>query len=101
MRAGNFVFPGSRANRPLSNMAMLQLLRRMGRGNLTAPGFRSTFRDWTAERTDAAREVAEAAVAHAVADKVEASYRRGDLFAKQRKLMEAWARHCASADGWR
>lgn len=91
-----FVFPGQRQGRPLSGMVFLMLLRRMGRGNLTGHGFRSTFRDWAAERTTFAREVAEAALAHAVGDKVEAAYRRGDLFEKRRRLMEAWAGYCAS-----
>ncbi len=80
IRQGDFVFPGGRTSRPLSNMAMLALLRRMRRGDLTAHGFRSTFRDWAAERTGFPNEVAEMALAHAVGDKVEAAYRRGDLF---------------------
>jgi integrase len=101
VRAGVFVFPGGKAGRPLSNMAMLTLLRRMDRADLTAHGFRSTFRDWAAERTDVAREVAEAALAHTVADKVEAAYRRGDLFAKRRELMDGWARHCCADDNQR
>lgn len=92
---GDFVFPGGRRNKPLSNMALLAVLRRMGRGDLTAHGFRSTFRDWAAERTNFPREVAEAALAHTVGDKVEAAYRRGDLFDKRRQLMEAWARFSA------
>jgi integrase len=96
-REGEFVFPGGKRDRPLSNMAMLAVLRRMGRGDLTAHGFRSTFRDWAAERTNFPREVAEAALAHAVADKVEAAYRRGDLFRKRRQLMEAWARFCTAS----
>jgi integrase len=96
MRVGYFFLPGGRASRPPSNMAKLQLLRRMGWGDLTAQGFRSTFRDWAAERTDTTREVAEAALAHTIADKVEAAYRRGDLFAKRRKLMDAWAQHCGA-----
>jgi len=75
-------------------MAMLTLLRRTDRADLTAHGFRSTFRDWASERTEVAREVAEAALAHTIADKVEAAYRRGDPFAKRRQLMYAWARHC-------
>lgn len=83
------VFAGP--NGCLSNMALLQALRRMGRADVTAHGFRSTFRDWAAERTAFAREVAEAALAHAIGDKVEAAYRRGDLFDKRRKLMDAWA----------
>jgi integrase len=67
-----------------------------GRGDLTVHGFRSTFRDWAAERTNFAREVAEMALAHTVGDKVEAAYRRGDLFHKRRQLAEAWARFCAA-----
>ncbi|MGC2854151.1 tyrosine-type recombinase/integrase [Novispirillum sp. DQ9] len=89
-----YLFPSKRKGKPLSNMAFLMLLRRMGRADLTAHGFRSTFRDWTAERTAFPGEVAEAALAHVVGDKVEAAYRRGDLFEKRRKLMEAWADHC-------
>lgn len=89
-----FVFPGNRASKPLSNMVFLQLLKRMEYADLTAHGFRSTFRDWAAEQTAFPREVAEAALAHVVADKVEAAYRRGDLFEKRRQLMEAWAIHC-------
>jgi integrase len=78
----------------LSNMSMLMMLRRMGRGDLTAHGFRSTFRDWAAERTNFPREVAEAALAHVVGDRTEAAYRRGDLFEKRRRLMDAWAAQC-------
>ena len=89
-----WVFPGTRPKRPLSQMALLMLLRRMERGDLTAHGFRSTFRDWAAEQTAFPREVAEAALAHVVGDKVEAAYRRGDLFDKRRRLMEAWADYC-------
>ena len=87
----DFVFPGMRNNSPLSNMAFLQLLKRMGRADLTAHGFRSTFRDWAAERTNFPADVAEMALAHSVSNKVEAAYRRGDLFEKRRKLMEDWA----------
>lgn len=91
------VFPGARIGKPISNMAMLQTLRRMGREDLTVHGFRSTFRDWTAECTNYPGEVAEAALAHAVGNKVEAAYRRGDLFEKRRKLMDAWASYCGTA----
>jgi len=91
----DFVFPSLKAGKPLSNMALLALLGRMGRGDVTAHGFRSTFRDWAAERTNFPREVAEAALAHAIDDKVEAAYRRGDLFEKRRHLMDAWAEFCA------
>jgi integrase len=89
-----FVFPGSKPGRPLSNMAMMMALRRMGRGDLTVHGFRSTFRDWAAECTAFPAEVAEMALAHAVGNKVEAAYRRGDLFQKRRQLAEAWAAFC-------
>ena len=96
IRAGAFVFPGTASNDPYSNTALLMLLRRMGRGDLTAHGFRSTFRDWAAERTNFPGQVAEMALAHAIGDKVEAAYRRGDLFEKRRRLMQAWARWCNS-----
>jgi integrase len=92
-----FVFASSTRGQPLSNMAFLMLIRRMDRDNLTAHGFRSTFRDWTAERTNFPAEVAEMALAHAVGDKVEAAYRRGDLFEKRRRLMQQWAAFCATA----
>jgi integrase len=88
-------FPSHRRALPLSNMVFLMLLRRMKRGELTAHGFRSTFSDWAAERTAYPREAVEMALAHAVENKVEAAYRRGDLFEKRRQLMDAWARHCA------
>jgi integrase len=76
---------------PISNMAMLMLLRRMGRGDLTAHGFRNTFRDCAAECTNFPAEVAEMALANTVGDKLEAAYRRGDLFEKRREIMAAWA----------
>ncbi|MBF4089045.1 site-specific integrase, partial [Burkholderia pseudomallei] len=85
------VFEGMRARRPMSNMAMLQVLERMKRGTLTVHGFRSTFRDWAAECTPFSNEVVEMALAHAIRDKTEAAYRRGDLFEKRRTLMQAWA----------
>jgi integrase len=93
-RQGRYVFPGDREGKPLSNMALLMVLRRMNRGDLTAHGFRSTFRDWAAECTSFPREVCELALAHAIGDRVEAAYRRGDLFAQRRKLMDAWAAAC-------
>jgi integrase len=99
IRLSDHVFPGGKAGRPISNMAMLMLLRRMGRGGLTAHGFRSSFRDWAAERTTFPAEVAEMALAHTVSDKVEAAYRRGDLFQKRRRLSDAWAKFCAAAPG--
>jgi integrase len=94
IREGEFVFPGGKKGRPLSNMAMLAVLKRIGRSDLTAHGFRSSFRDWAAERTNFPREVAEMALAHTVGDKVEAAYRRGDLFQKRRQMMDGWARFC-------
>jgi len=94
IRQGDFVFPGGKARLPISNMAMMMTLRRMGRGDLTVHGFRSSFRDWAAERTDFPSEVAEMALAHAVSSKVEAAYRRGDLFQKRRQLMDTWSRFC-------
>jgi integrase len=97
IRTGDYVFPGASEGRPFSNMALLMLLRRMGRDDLTTHGFRSTFSDWCAERTTFAAEVREMALAHAVGDKVEAAYRRGDLFDKRRQLAEAWAKFCAGA----
>ena len=90
-----FVFPGAAKDRPLSIMAMTMVLRRMKRGELTVHGFRSSFRDWVGEATGTPREVAEAALAHTLADKTEAAYARGDLFAKRRRLMDDWAKFCA------
>ncbi|GJD47018.1 Prophage integrase IntS [Methylobacterium cerastii] len=89
--AAGFVFPGARRGKPMSGMGMLMLLRRMGRTEITAHGFRSTFRDWASETTHFPSEVVEMALAHAIESKVEAAYRRGDLFAKRRELMDAWA----------
>ena len=97
-RAGEFVFMGAKPGRPLSNMALLMLLERLGRSDLTVHGFRSTFRDWCAESTNFPREVAEHALAHSLPDKVEAAYRRGDLFEKRRHLMAAWARYCGTTE---
>ena len=90
---GDFVFTG-RKQAALSNMACLQTLKRMGRSDLTVHGFRSTFRDWTAEATAYPRDVCEMALAHAIEDKSEAAYRRGDLIEKRRALMSDWAAHC-------
>ena len=94
-RNGEIVFPSARGN-PLSNMAMAMLLRRMNRDDLTAHGFRSSFRDWAAERTAYPSEVVEMALAHAIGNKVEAAYRRGDLFEKRRRLMDDWAGFCGT-----
>jgi integrase len=91
------VFPGPRRAMPMSNMTMLMLLRRVGRDDLTAHGFRSSFSDWTAERTAYPREVVEMALSHAIENRVEAAYRRGDLFEKRRSLMADWAHFCEAS----
>jgi len=91
------VFPGGKNGKGaagLSNMAMLALLRRLDRGDLTVHGFRSSFRDWASEATRHEQAVVEKALAHTIESKVEAAYRRGDLFEKRRKLMQDWATFC-------
>jgi integrase len=107
-KSGPFVFPG-KGGKPLSDMTLSAVIKRMN-GDSSPPiwrdpkqdaaivphGFRSTFRDWAAERTSYAQEVAEAALAHAVGNKVEAAYRRGDLFEKRRRLMTEWAKFCTT-----
>jgi integrase len=93
-RDSEFVFPGGRPTRPLSNMAMLELVRGMRGMGATVHGFRSTFRDWCAETTAYPNEMCEIALAHAVSDKTEAAYRRGDMMVKRRKLMAEWAAYC-------
>ena len=96
-----YVFPSPNRSKsensngsPLSDMTLTAVLRRMGI-DAVPHGFRSTFRDWAAEQTDYSNEVAEMALAHAVSNKVEAAYRRGDLFAKRRGLMQDWATYCS------
>lgn len=99
LRSGNideFVFLGRKKGKHLSNMAMLALLKRMGRSDFTVHGFRSSFRDWAAESTNYPGEVAEQALAHSIANKVEAAYRRGDLFEKRKRLMRDWAAFCVT-----
>ncbi|MFP6559455.1 tyrosine-type recombinase/integrase [Paraburkholderia sp. B3] len=88
------LFPGGKKDRSLSNMAMLTVLRRMNCTGLTVHGFRSTFRDWAAECTTYPNEMAEMALAHTVDDKVEAAYRRGDMFQRRRQMMDDWATWC-------
>jgi len=95
-RDGDFVFSGQGPGKPLSVMALAMVLRRMKIGSVTVHGFRSAFRDWASECTNFANEVCEAALAHVIENKAEAAYRRGDLFDKRRKLMEAWATYCAA-----
>ncbi|MCB9947886.1 MAG: tyrosine-type recombinase/integrase [Rhodospirillaceae bacterium] len=96
--ADALVFQGSRLGKPMSDMTLSMMLRRMDTG-CTAHGFRSSFRDWAAEATNFPREVAEAALAHALESRVEAAYRRSDLLEKRRKLMDAWAGYCGGAAG--
>lgn len=91
---GELVFPGAKKGKSLSSMAMLTVLRRMKRAGLTVHGFRSTFRDWAAECTTYPNEVAEMALAHTVDDKVEAAYRRGDMFLRRKQMMDDWAAYC-------
>jgi integrase len=92
----DFVFIGARGGQGLSNMAMLELLHGM-RPGLTVHGFRSTFRDWCAEKTNYQNHIVEMALAHTIGDAVEKAYRRGDLFDKRRRLMADWARYCSTA----
>lgn len=114
-RSSEFIFPGLKVGRPLSNMAMLNLIGRMNGSRtkaelplyvdpkqndleVTAHGFRSSFRDWVAERTDFPRELAEKALAHVVGDDTERAYQRGDLFERRRALMDLWAEFCAKPE---
>jgi integrase len=90
-----FVFVGHKPGKPLSGMTLGKVIRRMKIEDVTVHGFRSAFRDWAAESTNFPNEVCEAALAHVIGNKAEAAYRRGDLFEKRRKLMEAWAAYCA------
>ena len=91
-----FLFPGAGVDRPLSNMAMLEMLRGMVGGGFTVHGFRSAFMDWGHEVTAYPKEMLDIALAHTVSDKVEAAYRRGDMFEKRRQLMADWSKYCGS-----
>jgi len=93
-RQGYLVFPGQKPGKRMSDMAMAMTLRRLGHVGYTVHGFRSSFRDWCGDRTDAPREIAEAALAHRVGNSVELAYRRGDALEKRRQLMQAWADFC-------
>ena len=97
IRTSDFVFPGQRSGHPLSaSTALLAVLRRMGRGDLTTHGFRSTFRDWAEDLTSYPAIVAEMSLAHTVGSDVERAYRRTDLFNRRRRLMDDWAQFCAA-----
>lgn len=96
---GVLVFPSSKIGRPMSDMTLTAVLRRMNCGDLTAHGFRSTFRDWAAEATNYPSDMAEMALAHSIGDKVEAAYRRGDMLKKRFRMMTDWAAFCAMIRG--
>lgn len=95
-RVGPFVFPGLKAGKPLSNMAMEMVLRRMEVTDCTVHGFRSSFRDWCGEKTAFPRDIAEMALAHTVGSDVERAYRRGDALEKRRELMAQWGAYATS-----
>lgn len=94
LRESEFIFPGGRSGSALSSNAFRALLKRMGRADITAHGFRSTFRDWAADLTVHQREVIELALAHGIKDDTERAYWRSDLFVKRRQLMDEWAAFC-------
>ncbi|MEO0544949.1 MAG: integrase arm-type DNA-binding domain-containing protein [Pseudomonadota bacterium] len=96
-KTGDFIFEGQKPGRPMSQMAMLMLLRRMKLENVTVHGFRSSFRDWAGNETSFAREVAEACLAHEVGSQVERSYRRQRALDKQRDLLRLWATYISKA----
>ena len=100
-REGDIIFVGAKKDTAISNMSMAAVLKRMGvePQRATVHGFRSTFRDWAAEQTAYPSDVVEMALAHTIKNKVEAAYRRGDLFDKRQRLMEEWANFCATASG--
>lgn len=91
-----FIFPGHKPDKPLSNMTFLKAARRLTKATLTVHGFRSSFRDWSAEKTSMPRDVCEAALAHTLQDKTEAAYKRTALFDKRRELMDLWAHFATS-----
>lgn len=94
VRNSEFIFPGQKADKPLSNMSMNMMLRRMKVEGVTVHGFRSSFRDWCGDETEYPRETAEAALAHKVGNSVELAYRRGTAFEKRRQLMNDWDKYC-------
>jgi integrase len=96
-RTCDLVFPGRDGSSPLGQTALRQVMKRLGRSDVAVHGFRSTFRDWCGDHTNFPREVAEAALAHVIGDRVEAAYRRGSALEKRRELMQAWSRYCAAA----
>ena len=93
-RFSEYVFPGQRPIKPLSNMAMTMVLRRMGLGHYTVHGFRSSFRTWCGDQTNFPREIAEQALSHRIGNAVEQAYSRGKALEKRRRLMDSWANYC-------
>jgi integrase len=93
-KSAEFVFPGQARNKPLSNMAMVMVLRRTKVEDATVHRFRSSFRDWAGNVSNFPREITETVLAHVIGDKAEQAYRRSDALEKRRKLMEAWASYC-------
>lgn len=96
--ADALIFPGQNPTQKISDMTITAVLRRMGRADITVHGFRSTFRDWVSEATEFPSEMAEMALAHTISSKVEAAYRRGDMFEKRLQMMNDWADFCASEE---
>jgi len=94
IKQSDYIFPGQKIGKPLSNNSMAKVLERMERTDITVHGFRSSFRDWASECTNFPRDVCEMALAHTISNKAEAAYRRGDLFEKRRVLMAEWGTHC-------
>ena len=96
LRENEYLFPGAKRGQPVSIAAPMVVIAKLGRkGEITAHGFRSAFRDWAAEQTNFPREIAEASLAHTIGDATERAYHRGDFIAKRRQIMDAWARYCA------
>jgi integrase len=92
-REGEYIFIGSRSGQPLSPIGLRRLMTKLGYA-VTAHGFRATFKTWASEMTAYPNHVVEQALAHAISNAVEATYQRGDLIAKRRRLMEDWAKYC-------
>jgi integrase len=97
LRTSDFVFGGFRDNRPLGDVTLRRMLRKLGVHDATTHGFRSSFRDWAGDETSAAHETIEAALAHSIKNKAEAAYRRKDALEKRRVLMQAWSDYCGPA----
>ena len=97
MRFGEYVFPGRTRNEPMSNMTMLEMLKDMGRNDITVHGFRATFRTWADEEMDFSNQAVEFCLAHVPGDEAEKVYRRRSMFAKRKQIMEAWATFATKA----